>query len=426
MIFPDDNPIPPQQITPEPPPAAGGPPRNRARSLLAAGVLVVALAAFGGAALSHVVWPTTSPSNSATANNGNNSIFGGNFQQRPSQNSGGYNNNPSSGSSAPTAADASAARKIDPGLVDINTETGDGAAAGTGMVVSSNGEVITNNHVIKGATVVSATDLGNGHTYTARVVGYDRSHDVAVLMLDDASGLQTVPLGDSSSVKVGTSVVTLGNAGGVGGTPSVASGSIVGLGRSITATDPSTPGDSERLTGLIKINGQIEPGDSGGPLTSGGKVVGMDTAASTGFNFQSATSGAGFAIPINQVVAIAKEIVAGEASSSVHIGATAIIGVYVAANSAGNLTYAQCPASEANESGVLIADPAITGSPAANAGLGRCDLITSVGGTSVSSPAALLNVMETYHPGDTVAVGWRDSSGASHTVMVHLGTGTPD
>jgi len=419
MIFPDENPTPPQPATPAPPPA-DGPPRSPARPFLAAAVLIVALAAFGGAALSHVLWPTN-PTSSAAANNNGNSIFG----QLPFQN-GGSSTTPSGGTSASSAAAASVAKKIDPGLVDINTETQGGAAAGTGMVVSSNGEVITNNHVIKGANSISATDLGNGRTYTARVVGYDRQHDVAVLMLDGASGLATVPLGNSSTLHVGASVLTFGNAGGVGGTPSVAGGSISGLGRSITASDPTQPGgDSEQLTGLIEINGQIQPGDSGGPLTSHGKVVGMDTAASIGFDFQSA-SGAGFAIPINQVIPIANMILNGQSTRTIHIGATAIIGVYVAANRAATLTYYNCPTSQANYAGVLIAADAIAGSPGANVGLSRCDLITSVGGAGVSSPAALLNVMETHHPGDSVSLGWRDSSGVSHTATIRLGTGTPD
>ena len=415
MIFPDENPTPTQPPTPAPPPS-DGPPRNPMRSLLAAAVLVVALAAFGGAALSHVLWPSN-PSSSSAQNNNGNPLFGGGFRQLlPSQ---------SGGTSSASAAASSVAKKIDPGLVDINTEIGNSAAAGTGMVVSSNGEVITNNHVIKGANTISATDLGNGRTYTARVVGYDRQHDVAVLMLDGASGLATVPLGSSSGVHVGASVLTFGNAGGVGGTPSVAGGSVSALGRSIIASDPSVPGDSERLTGLIQINGQIQPGDSGGPLVSGGRVVGMDTAASTSFDFQSAT-GAGFAIPIDQVIAIANKILHGQQTNTIHIGATAIMGVYVSANSTRTVTYYGCPASQSNTAGVLIADGTVAGSPAASAGLARCGLITSVGGTKVSSPAALLNVMETHHPGDNVVVTWLDSSGRSHTATIRLATGTPD
>src|SRR6516225_7706598 len=176
------------------------------------------------------------------------------------------------------------ANKVDPGLVDIVSTLGDqnAEAAGTGMVVTSSGEVLTNNHVIDGATSIKATDIGNGRTYTAKVVGYDKSDDVAVLQLQGASGLTTVSFGDSSRVHVGQSVTALGNAGGKGGTPSVATGTVTGLNQSITASDEGS-GSSENLTGMIETNANIQPGDSGGPLVnSAGQVIGIDTAASGG------------------------------------------------------------------------------------------------------------------------------------------------
>ena len=156
------------------------------------------------------------------------------------------------------------AAKVDPGLVDVVTTLGyqSGKAAGTGMVLTSTGEVLTNNHVIDGATSIKATDVGNGRTYTAKVVGYDKTHDVAVLQLQNASGLQTVTL-SSAGAQSGQKVVALGNALGKGGTPSVVSGRITGLGQSITASDQGA-GDSEQLTGMISHNAPIQPGDSGG------------------------------------------------------------------------------------------------------------------------------------------------------------------
>jgi S1-C subfamily serine protease len=429
MIFPDDNlnPLPPTESAPTPPPEAQ-PPRGPMRPLLAAAVLTVVVAAFGGAALSHVLWPSN---NSSTGG----SLFGGSFQGSPQNGSGGsggsnlFGNNGGSGggSSASSAQAASVGKKVDPGLVDINTNTQAGPAAGTGMVVTPQGEVITNNHVISGATSISVTDIGNGRTYPATVVGYDRKHDVAVIMIQGASGLQTVPLGDSSTVKVGADVVTLGNAGGVGGTPSAAGGSVDALNQSIKANDPEVAGDSESLRGLIEINGDIQPGDSGGPLVSGSKVVGMDTAASVGFDFQS-TSGAGFAIPIDQVVSISRQILAGQSTSSVHIGKTAIMGVEVASNNATNDLEVNCPTSLANSAGVLIAGvPNDLGtSPAQAAGVQACDLLTKLNGTAVASPTALLNLMETHHPGEQVTLTWLDPSGASHHAAIKLVTGPPD
>ena len=173
--------------------------------------------------------------------------------------------------------------KVSPGLVDVVSTLGDenGEAAGTGMVLTSTGEVLTNNHVIDGATSISVTDIGNGRTYKASVVGYDKTQDVAVLQLQDASGLTTVSLGNSATVSTGQSVVAIGNAEGKGGQPSVVTGSVTALNQSITASDEGS-GTSEQLTGMIETNAPIEPGDSGGSLVnSAGQVVGMDTAAST-------------------------------------------------------------------------------------------------------------------------------------------------
>jgi S1-C subfamily serine protease len=175
--------------------------------------------------------------------------------------------------------------RVDRGLVEINTVLGlqGGEAAGTGMVVTSSGEVITNKHVIAGATKITATDVGNGQTYAARVVGYDYSRDIAVLQLEGASGLQTESFGDPKTLKVGQSVATIGNAGGAGGTPTAAGGQVVALGQSITAGD-ELGGGHERLEGLIELAGNLQPGDSGGPLVNGaGEVLGMDTAASQTF-----------------------------------------------------------------------------------------------------------------------------------------------
>ena len=226
---------------------------------------------------------------------------------------------------------AQIAARTDPGLVDVVTTLGyqHAKAAGTGLVLTSSGEVLTNNHVINGATSIAVTDVGNHHTYRAKVVGYDRSHDVAVLQLQNASRLQTVNLGKSSSAAVGQKVVALGNAGGKGGTPSVAVGTITGLNASITASDEGS-GTSEQLSGLIHHNAAIQPGDSGGALVdTAGQVIGINTAASSGFHLQSQTTQTtqAFAIPITQALSIADQIEAGHSSATVHIGSSAFLGV---------------------------------------------------------------------------------------------------
>ncbi len=188
------------------------------------------------------------------------------------------------GSAGAVQTTAQITSSVSPGLVDIVSTLGyqQAQAAGTGLVLTSSGEILTNNHVINGATSIRATDVGNGRSYTAKVVGYNQSHDIAVLQLQGASGLSTVSLGNSSTAAVGQKVVALGNAGGKGGTPSVVTGHITGLGASITASDAGA-GTSEALTGLIHHNANIQPGDSGGPLVStAGKVIGINTAASSG------------------------------------------------------------------------------------------------------------------------------------------------
>ncbi len=233
------------------------------------------------------------------------------------------------------------ASKVDPGLVDIVTTIGyqQAEAAGTGMVLTSNGEVLTNNHVIDGATSIKARDIGNGRTYTAKVVGYDNSHDVAVLQLVGASGLQTVSI-SSASPQAGQKVVALGNALGKGGTPAVATGKINGLGRSITASDEGS-GTSEQLTGLIGHNAGIQPGDSGGPLVNTyGDVVGMDTAASTSASTYAQSGQAhaptqAFAIPITEATSIASQIEAGTPSATAHLGSTAFLGLETSASGTG-------------------------------------------------------------------------------------------
>ena len=229
------------------------------------------------------------------------------------------------------------ASRVDPALVDVvSTDGYQGATSeGTGIVLTSTGEVLTNNHVIEGATSIKAIDIGNGRTYTATVVGYDASHDVAVIQLQDASGLTTASLGDSSTVQTGDSVTALGNAEGKGGTPAVATGTVTALNQSITASDELSS-VSEQLTGLIETNAPIQPGDSGGPLVNSyGQVIGMDTAACSNYQLQgqSSTATQAYSIPINEALSIAKQIEAGTTSADVHIGATAFLGLEIGGSS---------------------------------------------------------------------------------------------
>jgi S1-C subfamily serine protease len=312
-----------------------------------------------------------------------------------------------------TTGQATAAQQV--GVVDINTviDYGSEQAAGTGMVLTSNGEILTNNHVIDGSTSISVTVVSTGKTYKATVVGDDPTDDVAVLQLTGASGLATAKLGDSSTVAVGNTVTAVGNAGGTGGTPSSATGTVTGLNQSITASDEGG-GNSENLTGMIEINADIQAGDSGGPLyAANGTIIGIDTAASS----QSQTGDTtGFAIPIAKATAIADQIESGNATSTVHIGAPGFLGVELASEGASG----QFSASGATISGT------VDGSAAAQAGLQAGDTITSINGQAVSSASALSTAMESYKPGQQITIGWVDSSGQSHTATATLGSGPAD
>ena len=308
---------------------------------------------------------------------------------------------------------AAIVQKIDPAVVDVVSTLTDGEAAGTGIVLTSSGEVLTNNHVIDGATSISVTDVGNGQTYQASVVGYNPTHDIAVLKLNGASGLTTATIGNSSTAAVGNKVVAVGNAGGRGGTPSVAQGQVTGLNKTVTAVDQGS-GASETLTGVIRTNADIMPGDSGGPLlNTSGQVIGMDTAAGPA-ETDSATGQAAavqaFSIPINQAISTAQQIEAGDASATLHIGPTAFLGVEVSSQSASG-------ASGAEILGV------VPGGAAASAGLTGGDVITALGGQSVTSATGLRNALVPDKPGDSVKVTWQNEAGQTQSANVTLGSG---
>jgi S1-C subfamily serine protease len=308
---------------------------------------------------------------------------------------------------------AAVAAAVDPGLVDVVSTLGyqNANSAGTGMVLTSSGVVLTNNHVIDGATSVKVTDVGNGRTYSATVVGYDKADDIAVLQAQGASGLKTVPLGKLSTVSIGQAVIALGNAEGKGGTPAIATGKITGLDASITATDEAQHA-SEQLTGLIRTNVPLQSGDSGGPLvTTAGKVIGMNTAASSTYQFESGTAES-YAIPIDQAVSVARQIEAGRASATVHIGATGFLGIQVALYTV--------PFTSQTEAVVVGVMPEL---PAAKAGLAAGDVISTINGQPVTGPSDIETLLAPYHPGDQVSMSWQDQSGQTHTTTIDLAAG---
>ncbi len=299
------------------------------------------------------------------------------------------------------------------GVVDITTTIafGGGAAAGTGMLLSASGVVLTNDHVIARSSSISLQVGGTGNVYSATVIGTDETDDVAVLQVANASGLPTVTIGSSSGLSAGQPVTAVGNALGQPGPPTVVQGAIRALDQTITVTDDD--GQEHQLGPLIQTDAPLEPGDSGGPLLdAANKVIGMNTAASAGRRFRSGST-EGFAIPIDKAVAIAKKIQAGEASSTIRIGPPAFLGVTVDPSGGRSPT-----------AGALVAgvEP---GTPAASSGLVAGDTIVGVDATTITSGDQLSQVLGDHKPGDTVALAWLDASGARRQASVKLAAGPP-
>ena len=335
-------------------------------------------------------------------------------------------------------------QRVKPSVVDITSTLRYDAesASGTGFIVDGHAAlVLTNNHVIRGATAVTVRLTTTGKTYQARIIGADVGADIAVLQVEGATGLTAAPLGDSASVRPGTTVLAIGNQAGQGGSPTAQSGVISNLGRTISAADGSS-GFTETLHGMIQTTAQIEPGDSGGPLAdSAGMVIGMDTAAGTG------TPPAGYAIPINTVMAVERQIAAGHRAPGITIGVSGFLGVVVpstatvsprrqaqqeqsiAAGGGGSRSPLGCVDTEA-ESGVpatiaparsgALVDGVLCGTGAASAGITPGDVITAAAGRPVTSPDALTAIMNSSQPGAVVPVTWVAITGTTRTSMIRL------
>jgi len=289
------------------------------------------------------------------------------------------------------------------GVVDINTtlKYQVAKAAGTGMILTADGEILTNNHVVEGATKITVTVVATGKKYPAEVVGTDKVDDVAVLQLSGASGLATITP-DADGVEVGDPITAVGNAMGVGGIPSAAEGTVTGLNRAIT-TQSEGGVDGERLTGLIEVDAQVISGDSGGPLYDAqDEVIGMDTAASA-----SPLQSVGYAIPIAKAMSIAQQIDSGQGGPNIILGVPGFLGVQFQ------------PGAADNGSGAVVAG-VVAKTPAADLGLLPGDVITSVSGTAITSGEQLRSVLSHYRGGDSVSLTWTDSQGGSHTADVTL------
>ncbi|WP_208544802.1 S1C family serine protease [Rathayibacter festucae] len=361
---------------------------------------------FGGGI---VVLPYSSGSSSGDGS-GSGSTYGYGY----GSGSGGTGSEASGSTSTSTGTDAVPASTAQTaGVVTITSDlTYEGAtSAGTGVILTSDGMILTNNHVVEGSTSITVTVESTGQAYTARVVGTDKTNDIAVLQLVNASGLTPATL-DTDGVAVGDAVTAVGNAKGTGNLVAAA-GTVEALGQSIT-TQAETGITGEKLTGLIQVDADIVAGDSGGPLVdAAGKVVGIDTAASSG-----TADITGFAIPISKALDIVATIEAGADTSTVAIGYPAFLGVSLpSGTTAGTASGAVSGASTA--AGALIAG-VIEGTPAAAAGLVAGDVVTAVDGTAVASGDALSADLAQREPGESVTLTWTTAAGTSQSATVTL------
>jgi S1-C subfamily serine protease len=329
---------------------------------------------------------------------GNGNRFGGGLQ-------GGQSIGQQATAGEATATAATAAQKV--GIVTINTVLDYNTqeqAAGTGMILTSNGYILTNNHVVEDSTSITVTVESTGQKYTATVVGTDKTADVAVLKLTGASGLSTVSFASTEKVSVGESIYSVGNAEGTGNLVT-AVGTVGATNQSLTVGSDSSDG-TENLSGLIELNSDVVSGDSGGPLfDSSGKVIGMVTAASSGSAVVT-----GYALNIAQVLKVADQIEAGTVSSDIVLGYPAFAGINIAETAT------------TTTAGVPVAST-FSGYPAANAGIASGDTITAVNGVAVTTATQLSAAIQAHKVGDSVTVTYLDDSGATHSATLTLVAG---
>ena len=273
------------------------------------------------------------------------------------------------------------------------------------MVLTSTGEVLTNNHVIRGATRIRVRIPETGRAYRASVLGYSIGADVALLKLAGASRLETVALGSSTTVDVGAAVTAVGNAGGTG--LSAKAGTVTARGVTITVGDGLR--GTVRLSRLIETSADLRQGDSGGPLLDdASRVIGVNAAATSGAGGDSD----GYAIPINRAASIATRIRIGDSTGGVHVGPTPFLGILVA------------PRAPESPRGIPLAGVR-AGSPAAGAGMGRGDVILTLNGTVLRTSSQLVTLLLRFRPGDTVRLVWVDGVRGRVATRVSLVSGPP-
>ena len=295
-------------------------------------------------------------------------------------------------------------------LIDTVLPYENARAAGTGMVLTASGQVLTSYHVVEGANKIKVTVAETGKTYQATVVGSDQRADVALLQLKSASALTTIKI-DNDKTSVGDKVTAVGNAGGTG-TLTAAKGKILSLKASITTAAEGAVA-SETLRAMIETTADVVSGDSGGPLyDADGEVAGIDTAASSGQEIN------GFAVPIQRALGIVQQIRSGKESSTVRVGPAPFLGVELSDASSSEFGY---PGAALEEPSGATVEGIVGGTAAAQAGLEAGDQITALGGHAITTAEDVAPLVADHDPGDRIKIVWIDQVGSQHAATVTLG-----
>ena len=317
--------------------------------------------------------------------------------------------------------------KVEPAVVSIDSHAIQGAggdfveAAGTGMILTPQGEVLTNNHVVSGATSVTATLFGQTKSLPAHVIGTDPGRDLALVQIDNASNLPTVTLGNSAQTQVGDDVLAIGNALALSGGPSVTQGIVSAENRSLSTQADN--GTTENLSGLLQTDAAINPGNSGGPLVNAqAQVIGINTAVAASSQGNAPTQNIGFAIAIDSVkpqLASLRQGGSGGPGAASPTPAPAVNKAYMGVTVTTVTSSLRQQDHLSPSTGALVTSVQ-SGSPADQGGLKVNDVIVSLNGTAIPTASSLTTALGPLNPGDAVKVGiYRGST--PQTINVTLG-----
>jgi putative serine protease PepD len=308
---------------------------------------------------------------------------------------------PASDNQAPTGDVETVASQVMPSVVQINVRSGSDGGSGSGVILSSDGEILTNNHVIEAAAQSGTITVAfsDGTNAEATIVGRDAVTDLAVIKADGVSGLKPATLGSSADLRVGQDVIAIGSPFGLEST--VTTGIVSALNRPVESSDGS--GQNATVFPAVQTDAAINPGNSGGPLIDmAGNVIGINSAIRTNSS-ASGSIGLGFAIPIDLARNVAQQLVEGKTVEHARIGVTVT------------------PATEDDELTGIGAEirEVQSGGAGERAGLQAGDIITALNGNPVASSSALVASVRGHQPGDTVEITYL-RNGESQTTEVTL------